>query len=124
MPSIKTHRTQLKKLKQNLSVKTSIKSSITRLRNGIENKNDKAEIESLYRKASSLLDRASKNNVIHKNNASRKKSRLQKLINKNAHISIIGLGYVGLPLLLSLGKEGFKMTGIDIDNNKILMFDI
>ena len=43
----------------------------------------------------------------------------QKLINKNAHISIIGLGYVGLPLLLSLGKEGFKMTGIDIDNNKI-----
>tara|TARA_B110000014_G_scaffold221519_1_gene178206 strand:- start:2617 stop:2871 length:255 start_codon:yes stop_codon:yes gene_type:complete len=83
MPSLKTHRTQLRKLKQNLSVKTSIKSSITRLRNGIENKNDKAEIESLYRKASSLLDRASKTNVIHKNNASRKKSRLQKLINKN-----------------------------------------
>ena len=43
----------------------------------------------------------------------------QKLINKNAHISINGLGYVGLPLLLSLGKEGFKMTGIDIDSNKI-----
>ena len=43
----------------------------------------------------------------------------QKLINKNAHISIIGLGYVGLPLLLALGKEGFKMTGIDIDSNKI-----
>lgn len=83
MPSLKTHRTQLRKLKQNLSVKTSIKSSITRLRNGIENKNDKAEIESLYRKTSSLLDRASKTNVIHKNNASRKKSRLQKLINKN-----------------------------------------
>ena len=43
----------------------------------------------------------------------------QKLINKNAHISIIGLGYVGLPLLLALGKEGFKMTGIDIDKDKI-----
>lgn len=83
MPSLKTHRTQSRKLKQNLSVKTSIKSSITRLKNGIENKNDKAEIESLYRKASSLLDRASKTKVIHKNNASRKKSRLQKLINKN-----------------------------------------
>ena len=83
MPSLKTHRTQSRKLKQNLSVKTSIKSSITRLRNGIVNKNDKAEIESLYRKTSSLLDRASKTNVIHKNNASRKKSRLQKLINKN-----------------------------------------
>ena len=83
MPSLKTHRTQSRKLKQNLSVKTSIKSAITRLRNGIENKNDKAEIESLYRDASSLLDRASKTNVNHKNNASRKKSRLQKLINKN-----------------------------------------
>ena len=43
----------------------------------------------------------------------------QKLITKNAHISIIGLGYVGLPLLLALGKEGFKVTGIDIDNKKI-----
>ncbi len=41
------------------------------------------------------------------------------IISKNAHISIIGLGYVGLPLLLALGKEGFEMTGIDIDNKKI-----
>ena len=43
----------------------------------------------------------------------------QKIINKNAHISIIGLGYVGLPLLLALGKIGFTVTGIDIDNEKI-----
>ena len=43
----------------------------------------------------------------------------QKLMTKNAHISIIGLGYVGLPLLLALGKEGFSVTGIDIDNEKI-----
>ena len=43
----------------------------------------------------------------------------QKLITKNAHISIVGLGYVGLPLLLALGKEGFQVTGIDIDNKKI-----
>ena len=43
----------------------------------------------------------------------------QKLMTKNAHISIIGLGYVGLPLLLALGKEGFSVTGIDIDNEKV-----
>ena len=43
----------------------------------------------------------------------------QKIITKNAHISVIGLGYVGLPLLLALGKEGFTVTGIDIDNEKI-----
>ena len=42
----------------------------------------------------------------------------QKIINKNAHISIIGLGYVGLPLLLALGKIGFSVTGIDIDKEK------
>ena len=45
-----------------------------------------------------------------------------KIISKNAHISIIGLGYIGLPLLLALGKEGFEITGIDIDNKNDLDF--
>ena len=45
------------------------------------------------------------------------KSSLDKL--GLGYISIIGLGYVGLPLLLALGKEGFSVTGIDIDNEKV-----
>ncbi len=42
-----------------------------------------------------------------------------KLINKQAIISIIGLGYIGLPLALSFSKSGYKVNGIDIDQNKI-----
>ena len=50
----------------------------------------------------------------------------QKLINfkkkiqkKKASISVIGLGYVGLPLALSFAKNGFKVHGYDIDKFKI-----
>ena len=81
MPSSKTHRNELKKYKVNLSVKTAIKSSITKLKESIESDNAE-ETEKLYRETSKVLDRAAKKNVIHKNNASRKKSRLQQLINK------------------------------------------
>ena len=81
MPSSKTHRNQLNKYKVNLSVKTAIKSSITKLKESIERDNAE-ETEKLYRETSKVLDRAAKKKVIHKNNASRKKSRLQQLINK------------------------------------------
>ncbi|KAA1292871.1 MAG: 30S ribosomal protein S20 [SAR202 cluster bacterium] len=81
MPSSKTHRNQLNKYKVNLSVKTAIKSSITKLKESIESDNAE-ETEKLYRETSKVLDRAAKKKVIHKNNASRKKSRLQQLINK------------------------------------------
>lgn len=35
------------------------------------------------------------------------------------NVGVIGLGYVGLPLLVELGKSGFKATGIDIDATKV-----
>ena len=81
MPRSKSHRNQLNKYKVNLSVKTAIKSSITKLKESIESDNAE-ETEKLYRETSKVLDRAAKKKVIHKNNASRKKSRLQQLINK------------------------------------------
>lgn len=34
-------------------------------------------------------------------------------------IGIIGLGYVGLPLALLFSEERFRVTGFDIDNNKV-----
>ena len=34
-------------------------------------------------------------------------------------ISVIGLGYIGLPLSLSFANCGFKVLGIDIDKQKI-----
>src|SRR5262249_60478217 len=43
----------------------------------------------------------------------------QKLEGRTAQIGIIGLGYVGLPLLLLFSEEKFGVTGFDIDPKKI-----
>ena len=40
---------------------------------------------------------------------------LDKIRNKTAEIGIIGMGYVGLPLAVEFGKAGFKVTGLDVD---------
>lgn len=48
-----------------------------------------------------------------------KKVLLEKLASKQAVIGIIGLGYVGLPLLLRFSEVGFKVIGIDIDQAKV-----
>jgi UDP-N-acetyl-D-glucosamine dehydrogenase len=46
--------------------------------------------------------------------------KLYNLINeKDALIGIIGLGYVGLPLLIRFSEMGFKSIGFDIDKNKV-----
>ena len=38
---------------------------------------------------------------------------------KRAKFGVIGLGYVGLPLALTLSETGFDVTGIDIDTNRV-----
>jgi UDP-N-acetyl-D-glucosamine dehydrogenase len=43
----------------------------------------------------------------------------QKLDNRSARIGVIGLGYVGLPLVLLFSEQKFKVTGFDIDPKKI-----
>ncbi len=44
---------------------------------------------------------------------------LEKIRGKQAIIGIIGLGYVGLPLLIRFGEAGFPLLGFDIDRGKI-----
>lgn len=44
---------------------------------------------------------------------------LDKINSKTAHIGIVGLGYVGLPLMLSFAEVGFKVLGFDIDPKKV-----
>jgi len=46
---------------------------------------------------------------------------LDKISNKTAIIGIIGLGYVGLPLMLRFAEAGYKVLGFDIDPGKISM---
>ena len=43
----------------------------------------------------------------------------QKIDNNSAVIAVIGLGYVGLPLLHAFHAAGFKVIGFDIDQEKI-----
>ncbi|MCU1756091.1 UDP-N-acetyl-D-glucosamine 6-dehydrogenase [Pseudomonas helleri] len=47
------------------------------------------------------------------------KNSIKKFKNKEALIGIVGLGYVGLPLMLRYNAIGFKVLGIDIDETKI-----
>jgi UDP-N-acetyl-D-glucosamine dehydrogenase len=42
-----------------------------------------------------------------------------KLENRTAQIGVIGLGYVGLPLVLLFSEQDFSITGFDIDAKKI-----
>jgi len=42
-----------------------------------------------------------------------------KLDRKEAILSVIGLGYVGLPLAVEFAKAGFKTIGIDISREKV-----
>jgi len=44
---------------------------------------------------------------------------ITKIENKQATVGVIGLGYVGLPLLLCFAEKGFRVVGLDIDQNKI-----
>ena len=47
----------------------------------------------------------------------------KKITSKSANIAIIGLGYVGLPLLIQFYRKGFNCFGIDNDNKKIESFN-
>ncbi len=42
-----------------------------------------------------------------------------KVENRTARIGVIGLGYVGLPLVLLFSEQKFRVTGFDVDEKKI-----
>src|SRR5436309_11353918 len=46
-------------------------------------------------------------------------SLVEQIRRAEARITVIGLGYVGLPLALALARAGFAVQGLDIDPRKI-----
>jgi UDP-N-acetyl-D-glucosamine dehydrogenase len=44
---------------------------------------------------------------------------LEQIKQKQSGIGIIGLGYVGLPLVIEFGRAGFQVVGLDIDPAKV-----
>ena len=47
----------------------------------------------------------------------------KKIENRSANIGVIGLGYVGLPLAMEFVRAGFKVTGIDVNTEKVEMIN-
>ena len=43
----------------------------------------------------------------------------EKIANKSAVITVMGLGYVGLPLAVEFAKAGFTVHGYDVDKSKV-----
>ncbi len=44
---------------------------------------------------------------------------LGRIADRSAHIGIVGMGYVGLPLALLFSEQGFPVTGFDVDRSKV-----
>lgn len=48
---------------------------------------------------------------------------LEKLRARRAHVGVIGLGYVGLPLAVTAAARGLRVTGFEVDPRKIELLD-
>ena len=44
---------------------------------------------------------------------------IHKITERSAHVSVVGLGYVGLPLAIEFARAGYRVTGLDTDADKV-----
>jgi UDP-N-acetyl-D-glucosamine dehydrogenase len=49
----------------------------------------------------------------------RQEELIAKFDRREAHVAVIGLGYVGLPLAVAFAQAGYRVTGIDLDRRKV-----
>jgi UDP-N-acetyl-D-glucosamine dehydrogenase len=47
----------------------------------------------------------------------------ERIDSRHARIGVVGLGYVGLPLALEFAKAGFRVTGFELDEDKVRVID-
>ncbi|HUM72232.1 MAG TPA: NAD(P)-binding domain-containing protein, partial [Chloroflexota bacterium] len=52
-----------------------------------------------------------------------KEELLQKIAERRAKIAVIGMGYVGLPLMVAFAEAGFPVVGVDVDRQKVEMLN-
>ncbi|ANQ52975.1 MULTISPECIES: 30S ribosomal protein S20 [Thermosipho] len=87
MPNIKSAKRRVKVSERNRLInkayKTRMKNSIKKVLEALNEGKDRDEVEKLYKVAQGFIDKAAKIGAIHKNEASRRKSRLMKKINKH-----------------------------------------
>lgn len=78
---MKAMRSSARKRVYNLRTKDKVKTAVKSVKKSLESKNVDEALKALTA-AYAALDKAAKKKVLHKNTASRKKSRLAKAINK------------------------------------------
>ena len=44
---------------------------------------------------------------------------LSRIEDKSAIVSVIGLGYVGLPLAVGMAKSGYSVVGVDVSLERV-----
>lgn len=81
MPARKAARQSVKRRQRNIGVLRSARTAVRSARHAVDSE-DAASAESALRHAASVLDRAVKKGVMHKNNASRRKARLATRFNR------------------------------------------
>lgn len=50
------------------------------------------------------------------------KNLYEKIINKEESVSLVGLGYVGMPIAVAFAKKGVKVVGFDLNKAKIELY--
>ncbi len=89
MPNIKSAakraRQNITREKRNRRIKSMLKNSIRRFEESLQN-GDMEEARIKLNAAVRQIDKAAARGVVHKNNAARKKSRLNRMINKDVAV--------------------------------------
>ena len=49
-------------------------------------------------------------------------SLYEKLVNRTECLSLVGLGYVGLPIAVAFAKKGIRVIGFDVNSEKIELY--
>mgnify|MGYP001378822599 CR=1 FL=1 len=83
MPSVKTNRVQEKRRARNTPLRSRVRTFISKAREVVHG-GDKDIAETAVKDAIVALDKAAQKGVVHKKNASRRKSRLMKMMNAKA----------------------------------------
>jgi small subunit ribosomal protein S20 len=78
LSAIKRHRQSLRRRDRNRARKTAARNAVRRVRELLA-AGDHEEAQAAIREASSVLDRAARKGGLHRNNASRRKSRLERM---------------------------------------------
>lgn len=81
MPAKKAARKSVKRYRRNQSIRRTTRTAVTAARRAVGS-GDAAVAEPAIRHAISVLDQAVKKGILHKNNASRRKSRLAARLNQ------------------------------------------